>query len=132
MNWFSMLFLMDSFRKITVTILRCFVTSFFHENDWHVFPKYLFQKNWTHKLSNYVTFFWMNEFKIFSQFTFLSMVTDFVVQLHLYINWSSMLFQIHFFIKIINCKFILIPLYAVDLICRRNFLILDWYRVVLI
>ena len=48
MNWFSMIFKIDSFRKKSVTTSACFVTSCPHD-------KCLYQKNWTQKLSNYMT-----------------------------------------------------------------------------
>ena len=51
MYWFSMLFQTDFF-----TTLVCFVTKCLHENNCHVFPKCLFQKNLNHKFSNYVSY----------------------------------------------------------------------------
>ena len=60
MNWFSIIFQIDFFRKIIVTILSCFLTSCHHENDWHVFPKCLLYKNLNHKLGNCVTYY-LNE-----------------------------------------------------------------------
>ena len=101
MNWFSMLFQIDFFRRIIVTTLACFVTCCPHENDWHVFHKYLFQKNLNHNLSNY---FWMNKVKMLIHSTFLriTMITDRVVtESFLYMNWFSMVFQIYSFRKII-------------------------------
>ena len=56
MNWFSMLFQIDFFRKLLVTILACFVTSCPHENNWHVFPKCLFLKNLNQELSTNVSY----------------------------------------------------------------------------
>ena len=56
MNWFNILFQIDIFRKIIFTTLACFVISCPHENNWHVFPKCLFQKNLNHKLSTYMTY----------------------------------------------------------------------------
>ena len=104
MNWFSMLFHVDFFIKIIVTTLACFVTICLHENNWHVLPKCLFQKNFTHKLSFYMTYLLNEQFKMFLHFTFLriTMITDrTVVQSFLHMNWLSMFFQIDFFIKII-------------------------------
>ena len=60
MNWFSMTFQIDFFRKIIVTILLCLLTSCPHKNDWHVSPKCLFYKNLNHKLGNCVTYY-LNE-----------------------------------------------------------------------
>ena len=60
MNWFSMIFQIDFFRKIIVTILSCLLTSCPHKNDWHVSPKCLFYKNLNHKLGNCVTYY-LNE-----------------------------------------------------------------------
>ena len=104
MNWFSMLFQIAFFRKVLVTILLCFVTSCHHENDWHVFPKCLFQKNLNHKLGNCVTYY-LNE-QIQDVFT-----THFFENKHDHrqkpfstffdMNWFSMIFQIDFFRKII-------------------------------
>ena len=90
--------------KIIITTLECFVTSFPHVNNWHVFPRCLFYKKLTHKLSNYVTyylneqiqdvftthFFWEKEWsqiEIFFNF--------------FYMNWFSVIFQIDFYRKII-------------------------------
>ena len=56
MNWFSMIFPIDFFRKIITTILSCFLTSCPNKNDWHVFPKCLFYKNLNRKLGNCVTY----------------------------------------------------------------------------
>ena len=50
--FYRMIFQIDFFRKIIVTTLSCLVTSCPHKNDWHVFPKGIFQKNLNHKLSN--------------------------------------------------------------------------------
>ena len=42
MNWLSMLLQNEFSRKMLVTTLACFVTSYPHENNWHVFPKCLY------------------------------------------------------------------------------------------
>ena len=100
MNWFSMLFQIDFFRKITVKMLACFLTSCPHENDWHVCPKCLFLKNLNHKLSTYDTCL----IQVFFRFPFLRicMITDrALLQLFVYMNWFSMLFQIDFFRKLL-------------------------------
>ena len=103
MNWFSMLFQIDFFRKLLVTILACFVTSCPHENNWHVFPKCLFLKNLNHKLSTNVSYLLKNRFKMFLQFPLLKICMIKVrplVQLFVYMNWFSMLFQNEFFRKL--------------------------------
>ena len=55
MDWFNMLFQIDFCRKIIITAWTCLVKYYPYENNWHVFPKFLFWKNRSHKLSTYVT-----------------------------------------------------------------------------
>ena len=89
MNWLSRIFQNDSFRKIIVTNLACFVTSCPHENNWHVFSNCLFQKNWTHKLSNYVTYL-LNE-QIQDVFTIHFFWEQAWSQIEMLINYFSIL-----------------------------------------
>ena len=104
MNWFSMFFQIDFFRRIKVKTLVCFLTSFLHENNWHVLQNVFSIKT---KITNWAIIyliFWINKFKVFSHFSFLriTMITDrAVVQYFLYMNWFSMLFGIEFFGRII-------------------------------
>ena len=98
MNWFSMLFQNEFFRKLFVTILACFATSCPHENNWHVFHKCLIQINLNHKLSTYVMCL-IHEF-LQCPFLRICMITDrALLQLFVYMNWFCMLFQIDFFRK---------------------------------
>ena len=55
-----MLFQIDFCRKIIITTLACLVTFRSHENNRHVFLKFLFCKNKNHKSNTYVTYH-MNE-----------------------------------------------------------------------
>ena len=83
-----------TFGRIIVTTLACFVTCCPHENDWHVFHKYLFQKNLNHNLSNY---FWMNKVKMLIHSTFLriTMITDWVL-LNLFFIWTGLAWSFKF------------------------------------
>ena len=58
------------FRRIIVTILACFLTSFLHENNWHVLRNVFSIKT---KITNWAIIyliFWINKFKVFSHFFF--------------------------------------------------------------
>ena len=99
MNWFSMLLQNEFFRKILVKILACFVTSCPDEDNWHDFPKCLIQKNLNHRLSTYMSY---SRCFFNSLFLRICMITiRAIVQLFVYINWFSMLFQIDFLRKLL-------------------------------
>ena len=70
MNWFNILFQIDIFRKIIFTTLACFVISIPNENNWHMFPKCLFYKNYLTNWTLMWLIFWMNRFKMFLEFYF--------------------------------------------------------------
>ena len=87
MYWCSMLFQIDFFKKVIVTILLCFVTSCHHENYCQVFRECLFQK--TEKLKSHTG---QDSRCFYNLEIFFNLF---------YKNWFRMIFQIDFFRKII-------------------------------